>query len=138
RLADARQQMDFGLSIVSEWLAEQLMRSGRFEDHIIHLQMALQQKRDEMIDALNKYLPDAVTFDLPHGGLNLWCKINRKVNDSRLLEEGIRSGVVFVPGTVYGSEEGYIRLSYAKPRLEDIEPGIRALARALLGQSAVR
>ncbi|GGD67013.1 aminotransferase-like domain-containing protein [Paenibacillus nasutitermitis] len=136
RLADARQQMDFGLSIVSEWLAERLMSSERFDDHIMNLQLSLQLKRDQMAESLHKHLPGEVLFDLPQGGLNLWCKINHKINDSRLLEDGIRSGVVFVPGSVYGSEEGYIRLSYARPLLKEIDPGIMALAQALRMQNA--
>ncbi|GGG02985.1 MocR-like pyridoxine biosynthesis transcription factor PdxR [Paenibacillus abyssi] len=131
RLSDARQQMDFGLSIVSQWLAERLLRSPQFDLHITKLRHALEQKQQLMVNALTDILRDKVTFTPPQGGLNLWCKINLKIDDSKLLEEAIKRGVVFVPGSVYGSEQGYVRLSFAKPHVDEIGAGIAGLAHAL-------
>ncbi|MBW7473152.1 PLP-dependent aminotransferase family protein [Paenibacillus oenotherae] len=131
RLSDARQQMDFGLSIIPQWVAEQLLASGRFDDHIARLRRALDQRQEIMVQSLSDILQNKVAFSPPQGGLNIWCKINRPVDDSKLLEESIRRGVVFVPGSVYGSEPGFIRFSYAKPRLEDIPAGIAAFNQAL-------
>ncbi|WP_236339189.1 MocR-like pyridoxine biosynthesis transcription factor PdxR [Paenibacillus plantiphilus] len=131
RLSDARQQMDFGLSIVSQWVAERLLASESFEDHIHQLRHALDGKQRIMVQSLKDMLGDKVTFCQPQGGLNLWCKINQPVDDSKLLEESIKRGVVFVPGSVYGSEPGYIRFSYAKPGLNDIPAGVAAFSRAL-------
>lgn len=131
RLADARQQMDFGLSIVSEWIAERIISSDYFDLDMPKLRFALERKQQTMIDALRQHLPGCLSFHEPRGGLNLWCKLHQKIDESRFLEEGIKRGIVFVPGSVYGSDEGFIRLSYAKPRLMDIEPAIAALAEAL-------
>ncbi|WP_419872550.1 PLP-dependent aminotransferase family protein [Candidatus Pristimantibacillus sp. PTI5] len=131
RLTDARQQMDFGLSIVSQWVAEQLLTSEHFDRHIIHLQQALYEKQKLMVHSLKHTLQDKVTFTPPQGGLNLWCKINQRIDDSKLLEESVKRGVVFVPGSVYGSEPGYVRFSFAKPRLDEIPIGIRAFSEAL-------
>lgn len=36
-----------------------------------------------------------------------------------------------MPGNVYGSEQGRIRLSYARPAIEEIGPGIAKFAQAL-------
>lgn len=131
RLADARQQMDFGLSIVSQWLAERFLISNHFERHIQQLHQSLAYKQKLMATALKATLEDKVTFISPQGGLNLWCKINQEVDDSKLLEEGIKRGVLFVPGSVYGSEQGYVRLSFAKPKQNEIETGITGFAQAL-------
>ncbi|MGO4545634.1 PLP-dependent aminotransferase family protein [Paenibacillus sp. 2TAB23] len=131
RLSDARQQMDFGLSILAQWTAERLLASEEFDTHIKELRQALQQKQLLMVEALTHTLQDRISFVPPLGGLNLWCKINSAIDDCKLLEDAIKRGVVFVPGSVYGSEPGHVRLSYAKPRPEEIAIGISAFAEAL-------
>ncbi|MFC5700249.1 PLP-dependent aminotransferase family protein [Cohnella faecalis] len=131
RLADARQQMDFGLSVVPQKVAMQFLNSAYFEPHLDRLRSSLLYKRDLLIEAFRRELPDEVSFEAPRGGLHLWCKIIPEVNDSKLLEEAIRRGVVFVPGSVYGSDSGYIRFTYARPRAEEIGPGVTKFAAAL-------
>ncbi|CAG7615909.1 PLP-dependent aminotransferase family protein [Paenibacillus allorhizosphaerae] len=136
RLADARQQMDFGLSVVPQQVAAQFLNSSYFQPHLSNLRMQLLYKRDLLIEALQKELPDLIRFTVPQGGLHLWCKVIPEVNDSKLLEEAIRRGVIFVPGSVYGSNSGYVRITFARPKAEQIVPGIAKFAaslRAVLG-----
>ncbi|NOU77188.1 aminotransferase class I/II-fold pyridoxal phosphate-dependent enzyme [Paenibacillus sp. LMG 31458] len=131
RLADARQQMDFGLSVVPQKVASQFLKSPYFQPHLERLRMHLLYKRDLLIEALHKELPDLVSFAIPQGGLHLWCKIIPEVNDNKLLEEAIRRGVIMVPGSVYGSDSGYVRFTFARPSAEEIGPGIAKFAAAL-------
>ncbi|MNO15947.1 HTH-type transcriptional regulator NorG [compost metagenome] len=131
RLADARQQMDFGLSIIPQQVAAQFLQSSHFEPHLERLRMQLQFKRDLLIDSLRNELHDSVVYAVPHGGLHLWCKLLPDVNDGRLLDEAIRKGVVFVPGRVYGSDSGFVRFTFARTKNEEIEPGISRFAEAL-------
>ncbi|SDJ85538.1 PLP-dependent aminotransferase family protein [Paenibacillus naphthalenovorans] len=132
RLADARQQMDFGLSVIPQWIAAQFLGSKTdFEDHVASLRKALLRKRDLLASAMDEYLKGEVDYSLPQGGLNMWCSIHKKVDDFRLLEEGIKRGVIFVPGSVYGSKPGYVRFSFSRPDPESIHKGIRAFAEGL-------
>lgn len=131
RLADARQQMDFGLSVIPQKVAMQFLESSYIDPHLDRLRMNLLFKRDILIEALEKELPNMVHFKIPHGGLHLWCKITSKVDDTRLLEEGIKNGVIFVPGSVYGSDSGYIRFNFSRPMAKDIEQGVAKFATAL-------
>lgn len=131
RLADARQQMDFGLSVIPQRVAAQFLKSAYFVPHLERLRMHLLYKRDLLIEALHKELHELVSFTVPQGGLHLWCKIIPEVNDNKLLEEAIRRGVIFVPGSVYGSESGYVRFTYARARADEIGPGISKFAAAL-------
>lgn len=136
RLADARQQMDFGLSVVPQKVAAQFLKSAYTRPHLDRLRMNLLYKRDVAIEALQRELPGLVSFPVPQGGLHLWCKILPEVNDGKLLEEAIRNGVIFAPGSVYGSDSGYVRFTYARPKPEEIARGIAAFAaslRAVLG-----
>lgn len=131
RLADARQQMDFGLSVVPQKVASQFLKSPYFQPHLERLRMHLLYKRDLLMEALHNELSDLVSFAIPQGGLHLWCKMIPEVNDNKLLEEAIRRGVIMVPGSVYGSDSGYVRFTFARPRTEEIGPGIAKFAAAL-------
>ncbi|MDC0763980.1 MULTISPECIES: PLP-dependent aminotransferase family protein [Brevibacillus] len=131
RLADARQQMDFGLSVVPQKIAAQFLHSDNFLPHLERLRMHLQYRRDLLVEALQKELPNELSFTVPQGGLHLWCKINPDVNDNQLFEEALRRGVVFVPGSVYGSDSGYIRFTFARPKEEEITLGVTKFAAAL-------
>lgn len=138
RLADARQQMDFGLSVVPQQVAAQFLKSPYVQPHLDRLRMHLLYKRDLLISALRQELPDLVSFSIPQGGLHLWCKIIPEVSDNKLFEEAIRHGVIFVPGSVYGSDSGYVRFTFARPKADEIVPGIAKFAtalRAVLAQS---
>ncbi|WP_019424625.1 MocR-like pyridoxine biosynthesis transcription factor PdxR [Paenibacillus sp. OSY-SE] len=131
RLADARQQMDFGLSVVPQKVAAQFFKSPYIQSHLERLRMHLLYKRDLLIEALRNELPGLVSFSIPQGGLHLWCKIIPEVNDSKLLEEAIRNGVIFVPGSVYGSDSGYVRFTFARPMADEIVPGVSKFAASL-------
>lgn len=131
RLADARQQMDFGLSVIPQQVAAQFLKSAHFEPHLERLRLQLQYKRDLLIEALQKELPDLISFMVPQGGLHLWCKLAPEVHDGKLLEEAIRRGVVFVPGSVYGSDSGFVRFTFARAKADQIGVGIAKFAEAL-------
>ncbi|MBJ9987624.1 MocR-like pyridoxine biosynthesis transcription factor PdxR [Paenibacillus sp. S28] len=131
RLADARQQMDFGLSVIPQQVAAQFLESDFFEPHLGRLRTNLMYKRDLLIEALRKELPGVIQFVIPKGGHHLWCKLSEPVNDAKLLEAAIRNGVVFVPGSVYGSDAGFVRFTFARAKTECIGQGIAGFARAL-------
>jgi GntR family transcriptional regulator of abcA and norABC len=131
RLTDARQQMDFGLSSITQWVANRFIRDGHFDQQIIHLRQALLEKRNEMIQGLQQQLQEYVTFTPPLGGLNIWCQIKTQVDEFKLLDEAIKRGVIFVPGSVYGSDHMSMRLSFARPRFDEIRPGLGSLKKAL-------
>ncbi|OCT13905.1 GntR family transcriptional regulator [Paenibacillus pectinilyticus] len=131
RLTDARQQMDFGLSNIPQWIANHFIKEGHLDRQIQFLREELVKKRDEFIRGFDDILADELTYSLPQGGLTFWCKINSAVDDFKLIEEATKRGVIFVPGSVYGSSKGCIRLSFARPQFEEILPGLRQLALAL-------
>jgi GntR family transcriptional regulator of abcA and norABC len=48
-----------------------------------------------------------------------------------LLEESIKRGIIYVPGTTMGSDKGYVRFTYARENEENIHQGIKRFAEAL-------
>ncbi|MCB5236403.1 PLP-dependent aminotransferase family protein [Niallia circulans] len=131
RLADARRQMDLGFNIIPQHIAAEYMKSDYFSLHLTKLRKELLNKRNITIRALQAEMNDYVKFTIPHGGLHLWCKISPKINDRQLLQNSINNGVIYVPGSVYGSENGYMRLTFARPHENEITQAITKLAISL-------
>ncbi len=131
RLADAKQQVDFGHSIFPQWVANQFLLSEQFDSHITHLRVQLENQRNQIVESLNDLLGQKVEFLSPRGGIHLWVKVNQSVNENQLLEESLKKGVAYVPGNVLGTEKGCLRFTYGRAGQNMIKEGIYRFAEAL-------
>lgn len=59
------------------------------------------------------------------------ARFNKEVNDIQLLEESIKRGVIYVPGSMLGSQKGHVRFTFARENEESIDEGIKRFAQAL-------
>ncbi|MCM3601653.1 PLP-dependent aminotransferase family protein [Robertmurraya korlensis] len=132
RLADAKQQIDFGHSIFPQWLASEYIQSHYFDQNLQFLKDLLTKKRNILISCLMKELSDELSFHVPAGGIHIWCKLHREINEYQLLEESLRNGVAFVPGSLFGSKKGYIRLTFGRVESHLISEGVQRLKRSFL------
>lgn len=124
RLADAKQQVDFGHSIFPQWIANEFLGSDYFNSHINTIRTQLKLRRNEITSSIREVIGDEVHFHTPEGGIHLWCKIDPLINEHKLLENSIENGVAFVPGSIVGSQKGYIRFTYGRWQLDSIRKGI--------------
>ncbi|MCI2256261.1 PLP-dependent aminotransferase family protein [Domibacillus sp. PGB-M46] len=131
RLADAKQQVDFGHSVFPQWVAKEFLGSEQFHDHIATLRGKLEAQRNEITSSLTKILGDQVEFFVPQGGIHLWCKLKEEVDEYGLLNESMKRGVAFVPGSIMGSKTGYVRFTFGREEPEAIRKGIGRFAEAL-------
>ncbi|WHY79549.1 PLP-dependent aminotransferase family protein [Neobacillus sp. WH10] len=131
RLSDAKQQIDFGHSSFTQWIANDFLESENFHFHIKILVKELEKRRDKIVSSLRYYLKDQVEFNIPQGGIHIWCRINKDFNEMQLLEESIKRGVIFVPGSTLGSKKGFVRFTFAREDKESIDEGIKRFAEAL-------
>ncbi|MDQ0198666.1 MocR-like pyridoxine biosynthesis transcription factor PdxR [Neobacillus ginsengisoli] len=131
RLADAKQQVDFGHSTFTQWMANEFLQTGFFSSHINFLRDRLKQRRDQITSSLDQFLHEQVEFSPPNGGIHLWCKLKTDIDETSLLQESIKYGVVFVPGTVLGSQKGFIRFTFSREKAEFIHEGIGRFAQAI-------
>ncbi|GMA61044.1 PLP-dependent aminotransferase family protein [Alicyclobacillus fastidiosus] len=131
RLADAKEQMDFGTSVISQLIAQEFLQSGAWQDNVLSLRRILKQRRNRMLAALEENLKELMTWTIPQGSYHVWCQLSSKVKDTDLLDACIRRGVVVLPGGVYGADRGFIRLTYARALEEEIEEGVVRLRLAL-------
>jgi DNA-binding transcriptional MocR family regulator len=131
RLSDAKQQIDFGHAILNQWIANDFLESENFHSHIKRLIKELESRRDQIVTSLKLYLRDQVEFSIPQGGIHIWCRIKKDYNEMQLLEESMKRGVIFVPGSTMGSKKGFVRFTFAREDEPSIHEGIKRFAEAL-------
>lgn len=132
RLADAKQQMDFGHSIFPQWIAAEYLASDSFTANLKNLKHKLVEKRNILTTVLQEVLSNELEFQIPHGGIHLWCRLrSHDINEYKLLEESIRNGVAFVPGSLLSSQTGYIRLTFGRVETHLIKEGILRLKKGM-------
>ncbi|KAF0815889.1 Transcriptional regulator, GntR family domain [Bacillus sp. ZZV12-4809] len=131
RLSDAKQQVDFGHGSYSQWIANDFIESSNFESHIKHLVKQLDHRCKQIDTSLQTFLHDQLEYNVPQGGIHLWCRIKKDFNEIQLLEESIKRGVIYVPGSSMGTEKGFVRFTFAREKEENIHEGIKRFAEAL-------
>jgi GntR family transcriptional regulator of abcA and norABC len=127
RLADAKAKMGFQTHSIGEEVAAQYLSSGAWEKHAVVINAALESRCQTMVDALNRYCGEYVTFSQPEGGYYIWCRMKTVIPDKEFLDHGIRHGVVMMPSSIFGAEKGYFRLTFASRNEIDIEEGVKRL-----------
>jgi 2-aminoadipate transaminase len=94
----------------------------------------LLQRRDAMLDALAREMPDGVHWTEPEGGLQLWVELPESFDTADLLPDAVRAGVLFAPGFQFRHDRrpsSGLRLSLALAGEEEIRRGVAALARVV-------
>lgn len=131
QIAGVREQIDFGISGITQALAEQLLNSDIWRQTVKQLRSALTRRRDMMVNAITEYFGDTLIYTVPQGSYHIWAKLPNLIRDQNLVELAIRQGVVVVPGAVFGAKNGYVRLTYASSPEKEIKEGIRRLHHTL-------
>ncbi|HWI48633.1 MAG TPA: PLP-dependent aminotransferase family protein, partial [Rummeliibacillus sp.] len=52
-------------------------------------------------------------------------------NETQLLEESIKRGVIYVPGSTIGSKKNFVRFTFGRADEKSIEEGIKRFADAI-------
>jgi len=126
-----KQAMDLCTSPFSQLVAAEFLRGGYYREHIKKVNAIYKRKKDTMLAALAKYMPEGVTWTKPEGGLFLWLRLPEKMDADALFSEALKENVAYVIGSAFhcdGSGRNTMRLNFSYPTEEQIDEGIRRLA----------
>jgi DNA-binding transcriptional MocR family regulator len=120
-------------NMLAESIVYEFCRAGAINDSIEHVKRALRERRDLLIEALDRYIGDDATFVAPEGGYFLWVELPEEVDTEQLLAAASERGVVFVKGSDFMLEGGRnaLRLAYSGVTPDRIDEGVRRLGEAL-------
>jgi 2-aminoadipate transaminase len=119
-------------NMVAQSIVNQFARSGRMDGAIQTVKTALRDRRDALVAALERELPEA-RFAPPQGGYFMWVELPEEIDVAELELAAAERGVVFVKGTDFLLEGGRntLRLAYSGVTPEQIDEGVTRLAEAV-------
>jgi 2-aminoadipate transaminase len=105
----------------------EFLRRGNFKPNLERVSTLLGARRDAMLEALERELPDA-RWSRPQGGYFVWLELPEGADAGALLERATAAGVTFVPGVDFGGAPNTARLAFSFVSPDEIREGVRRLA----------
>ena len=134
RLRAARLLDDFFVAGPLQQATLEVVTAPAWARHRRALRAALRTRREALLAALRRRLPELAQQAVPRGGLHLWVRLPEGTDDVALAAAAAAEGVIVFPGRPWYAAEPpapYLRLTYAAAPPELMDDAIRRLARAL-------
>jgi DNA-binding transcriptional MocR family regulator len=136
KLVLMKQAADLHSATLNQMAIHKVASDG-FEDQVKKIKATYQARRDAMLAALARHMPEGVNWTKPDGGMFVWVTLPEGFDGASLLAESIKTErVAFVPGKAFfadGSGANTIRLSFSCASEAMIEEGIKRLGRVVRG-----
>jgi 2-aminoadipate transaminase len=118
----------------------EFLASGRFEPNLDRVRAGLRERRDAMLEALEREFPDGAAWNRPQGGYFLWLDLPGGVRAESLHAQAAELEVAFIKGADFyvgeGGEEA-ARLAFSFERPDAIAEGVARLGRLVREAAAV-
>ncbi len=131
RLVLMKQASDLHSASLNQMVVAQVAQTVMTE-HVALLRATYKARRDQMLAALAREMPEGVRWTQPEGGMFVWVTLPAKFDGAALLAASLeKERVAFVPGSAFfadGSGANTLRLSFSCATPEQIDAGIGRLA----------
>ncbi|MCX5783393.1 MAG: PLP-dependent aminotransferase family protein, partial [Elusimicrobia bacterium] len=127
RMVVLKQSLDLCTSSFCQLITAEYLKQGHFKSHMQKIVKLYKSKKDAMLSALERYMPQGVTWTKPEGGLFLFARLPQYLNADELFHEAIKENVAYVIGSAFhcdGSGKNTMRLNFSFSSEEEIDEGI--------------
>jgi GntR family transcriptional regulator/MocR family aminotransferase len=140
RMVDAlvaqKQATDLSDSMLLQAALAEFVADGHYDRHLRRLRRVLLERRDALLAALEREMPEGVKWTRPDGGYQVWVELPDGIDTGEMLADSVGAGLLFAPGFQFnhdGRRSNRLRLTFAMAGVESIERGVATLAR-LVGE----
>ena len=134
KLVVAKQATDLCAPVFDQFVAARYVERGYLDQNITDTIVNYRNKRDKMLAAFEKYMPDGVTWTKPDGGLFLFMTLPEQYDALDLFNLAIQESVAFVTGESFhcdGSGKNTLRINFSYMPIDRAEEGVKRLAAAI-------
>jgi DNA-binding transcriptional MocR family regulator len=133
RLLSLKVDTDMNTNSLVQHMGARYLSAGAHEEFLAATLPVYRDRRDALLESLERRLGDEVSFMRPLGGHHVWVRFADPLDERALFAEAVRQGVGFTPGgamTPERPEETAMRLSFGLVGPEQLDEGVRRLAAA--------
>jgi len=131
RLIAEKRNDDMHSPTLTQQIVAGYLAAGHYPAQLQRARQIHRERRDTMIDAIQRHMGDLATAPCPAGGANIWLTLNTPVDEQQLYHRAVAAGVSFTLGSTMILERlhsTHLRLSFSLVTPERIDEGIRRLA----------
>lgn len=139
-----KERSDKHVSLLSQAAIADFIAHGQVIKHINRSKRSYADRRDVMIQALERYFPDGSSWTKPDGGMSIWVTLPESVNTGTLLPKALENGVAYIPGEYFyvcSAKYNTMRLSFTtvdSPRIEQAIKKLGALIKNQISENRIR
>lgn len=129
-----KRSADLSTTPLMQGIALLLLESGEYDSHLESAKKHYKLRRDAMIEALSKCMPDGINWTLPSGGFHMWCELPEGYSSIALFLLAINKGVIIRPGPQFDLDHRFINafnIGYGSLEIDKIREGVKLLANAI-------
>lgn len=132
KLILAKSGADTNTCILSQGICSEFLESGFYKEHLHNIYPMYLNRLNKMIECINDFFPNDITFVKPNGGLFIWLGFSNDIDTNSILKASSKKyKVSYVPGDIFflNPTEGknFIRLNYSSNDEFTIEQGMKRL-----------
>jgi len=130
----AKQGEDACSSSFSQVVAADYLAAGCVAEYTAKMRAVYREKCRLMLHCLEREMPEGVSWSTPKGGFFIWVTLPAGLDSEAVLARSVENKVAFVTGQPFhvdGGGANCCRLAFSNSGAEQIEEGIRRLARVI-------
>ena len=134
RLVIAKYINDLNTSDLLQKALREFITVGKYHSHLRRVSQAYRERRDVMLEALAKHMPQT-SWNIPRGGGYIWLTLPDDLSTDEYFHFAAEEGVTFVPGSFFypgQRAQSNLRLNYAIVEPDEIWEGVRRLQTAFI------
>lgn len=134
RIAREKRRDDIHCVTLTQLIVARFLAAGGYERHLERAIPFHAERRDALIEAVERELGPVASFVRPLGGGHMFVTLDEPLDERDLYEAAAREGVDFVPGGAMTPERRratQMRLSFSFLDPEQLAEGVRRLAAAV-------
>lgn len=137
----AKLRADSFTTTVAQRALLRFLESKAAQRHLRSTRYLYRRRRDALMQALQRVLPEGARATTPRGGVNVWVELPADWSAMELFGYAAEEGVLFLPGLPFyptAPEQNTLRLSYGTLPEDRAEEAAGRLGRAMRAYGAAR
>ena len=130
KMTICKQALDLCTNTFTQFIANEFIKSGSLDLHIMKICEMYKPKRDIMMNAMKKYFPDGYICNKPAGGMFAWVTLPEEIDTEIMFLDALKEKVAYVHGKAFCVDGGggrSMRLNFSYSTNEQLEEGMKRL-----------
>ena len=123
---------DLSSSAITQRQMANYLQHNDLDAHIKWITGLYKERRDCMMEVIDREFPKEAHYVVPRGGLFIWLELPENKDSKELLKRALAEKVAFIPGRSFypsGMKNNEMRLNFSNLSKEDIVKGMTILGR---------